>query len=66
MDAVVPSPEHILEREQAREQLVRAVLSLDEPFRTVVLLRYYEELSASEIARRLAVPSATVRTRLAR
>ncbi|MFO1076767.1 MAG: RNA polymerase sigma factor [Planctomycetota bacterium] len=62
----VPTPERILEREQARERLVHAVLRLDEPFRTAVLLRYYEDLPTPEIARRLGVPAATVRTRLAR
>ena len=61
-----PSAEQILEREHVRERLVRAVLRLDEPFRTTVLLRYYEDLPAAAIARRLGVPAATVRTRLAR
>ena len=66
LPVALPSPEHILEREQVRQQLVQAVLALAEPFRTVVLLRYYEGLSASEIAQQLAVPAATVRTRLLR
>ncbi len=61
-----PSAAQILEREQVRERLVRAVLRLDEPFRTAVLLRYYEDLPTAAIARRLGVPAATVRTRLAR
>lgn len=61
-----PCAEQILEREHVRERLVRAVLRLDEPFRTAVLLRYYEELTPTTIARRLGVPAATVRTRLAR
>lgn len=62
----LPDPAHILEREQVRERLVRAVLDLDEPFRSAVLLRYYEELPTNEIAAQLGVPAATVRTRLAR
>src|SRR5205823_1008819 len=37
---------------------------LAEPYRTAVLLRYYEELSAAEIARRTEVPAGTVRWRL--
>lgn len=32
----IPSPASILERELVRERLVRAVLQLDEPFRSVV------------------------------
>jgi len=62
----VPSAAHIFEREQVRERLVRAVMRLDEPFRSTVLLRYYEELPSPEIARRLGVADATVRTRLRR
>src|SRR5688572_6058054 len=53
-------------KEQVRQQLLAAVMRLDEPFRTAVLLRYYEELSPAQIARRLAIPAATVRTRVAR
>lgn len=40
------------------------VAELDEPIRTTVLLRYFEGLSAAEIARRQAVPAGTVRWRL--
>jgi RNA polymerase sigma-70 factor (ECF subfamily) len=56
----------VLARESLRQSVVRAVLALDEPFREAVLLRYYEGLMPGEIARRLGVPAATVRTRVAR
>lgn len=46
--------------------LVEAVNELDEPFRTTVLLRYFENLLPAEIARRQNVPEATVRSRLRR
>ena len=46
--------------------LVEATLALDEPFREVVLLRYFERLTPSAIAERLGVPAATVRSRLTR
>lgn len=39
---------------------------LEEPFRTVVLLRYFEGLSVTAIAARLGTARATVRTRLFR
>lgn len=61
-----PSPSEILEQEAARKQVVDAVLALDEPYRSTLLLRYYEELEPIEIARRLAIPPGTVRTRLRR
>ena len=46
--------------------LAKTVLALVEPYRTTVLLRYFEGLSSAEIARRTGVPSATVRWRLMR
>lgn len=56
----------IIAKEQASRRLFAAVLRLPEPFRAAVLLRYYEGLSAAEIATRIDVPAATVRTRVAR
>jgi len=58
--------------EQARERLalqqsvVAAVLELREPYRSVVLLRWFEDLPAGEIARRRGVPAGTVRAQLTR
>ena len=43
-----------------------AVLGLEEPYQTAVILRYYEDLSPREIARRLGVPVATVDSQLHR
>src|SRR5262245_5656709 len=62
----VPSAAQILEHRASCERLVHVVLSLAEPYRTAVLLRYYESLSPPELARRLGVPLETVRTRLKR
>ena len=42
------------------------MLALDEPYRTVILMRYYEDLTPSQIAEHLGLPAATVRTRLRR
>ncbi|HEY5947648.1 MAG TPA: sigma-70 family RNA polymerase sigma factor, partial [Kofleriaceae bacterium] len=68
--AVVPepaqSPDELLERIEMQQQVVRRVLALDEPFRSTLLLRYYEGCSAAEIARRQDVPAGTVRWRLKR
>ncbi|HEX5051987.1 MAG TPA: sigma-70 family RNA polymerase sigma factor [Planctomycetota bacterium] len=61
-----PSPEQVLAREEVRTRVVHAVLRLDEPFRTAVLLRYYDGLSAAQVARKVGLPAATVRTRLLR
>lgn len=55
-----------LERLELQRDVIDAVLSLSEALREVVLMRYFEELSSAEIARRLDLPAATVRTRLKR
>lgn len=55
----------VVERAEAQRFLVEAVLALDEPLRSTVLLRFFDELSSAEIAHRLALPESTVRSRLA-
>jgi RNA polymerase sigma-70 factor (ECF subfamily) len=49
-----------------REDLIRAIEGLPEPFRMVVLLADVEGFSYSEIGESLAVPVGTIRSRLAR
>jgi RNA polymerase sigma-70 factor (ECF subfamily) len=62
----LPSASDIVERAEIGRHLVECVLALDEPYRSTVLSRYFDELSAEEIARRDGVSSSTVRTRLGR
>lgn len=50
----------------AGDGVVAAVDALPEPFRQVVVLRYWEKLSTAQIALRLNVPAGTVRSRLTR
>jgi RNA polymerase sigma factor (sigma-70 family) len=61
-----PSPEELVARVEMQQQVARRVLDLDEPFRSTLLLRYFEGCSAAEIARRQKVPAGTVRWRLKR
>ncbi len=61
-----PTPAEILDREALRQRVVRAVLSLPDKYREVLLLRYYEELPPRVIATRLSIPVETVRTRAKR
>ena len=56
----------LVERAELQRAVMEAVLQLEEPFRSTVLLRYFEERSPEEVARRLGVPVATVGTRLHR
>jgi RNA polymerase sigma-70 factor (ECF subfamily) len=51
---------------EIQELVIGAVRSLAEPYRTTLWLRYYEDLSRKDIARRQGVPERTVQTRLAR
>jgi RNA polymerase sigma factor (sigma-70 family) len=58
------TPESLLERAELLRVVGQLVGDLDEPERSTVLLRYYEGLSAAEIAARQNVPAGTVRWRL--
>ncbi|HYF48466.1 MAG TPA: sigma-70 family RNA polymerase sigma factor [Planctomycetota bacterium] len=53
-------------QQRVRDQILKAVDSLPEPYRDVVVLRYLEKLSTDEVAIRLGVPSGTVRGQLTR
>ncbi|HEU4420768.1 MAG TPA: sigma-70 family RNA polymerase sigma factor [Planctomycetota bacterium] len=56
----------LLQRAEAQQQLVAAVLQLEEPYRATVLLRFFEGLPPRRIASRQGVPVATVHSRLQR
>ena len=60
----VPSPEALVARVEMQQKVARIVLDLAEPLRSTLLLRYFEGLTAAEIARAQQVPAATVRGRL--
>lgn len=62
----LPSAHDVVERASVSRELVEQVLALEEPYRTAILLRYFDEKEPSEIGRELGVPAATVRTRVAR
>jgi RNA polymerase sigma factor (sigma-70 family) len=53
-------------RMEIARRLVDAVASLDDPYRTVVVFRFFDGMTSAEIALRLGCPAATVRTRLRR
>lgn len=62
----VLAPDEFLARAEQRRQVVAAVATLREPYRTAILLRYLEGLTPRAIAARLGVPRETVATRLKR
>jgi RNA polymerase sigma-70 factor (ECF subfamily) len=57
------SPEHAVARGQIRQIVEEAIERLPAPFRTVFVLRQIEELEVGEVAERLGIPAATVKTR---
>jgi len=64
--AVPEAPDAFAERLEAEQRLTQALAGLAEPFRSTLMLRYYEDLEPNEIAARLRIPGGTVRWRLMR
>jgi len=62
----LPSVDEMLEREETRIKVARAVASLEEPYRSTILYRYFEGLPPREIATRLGVSVSAVNERLRR
>jgi RNA polymerase sigma factor (sigma-70 family) len=58
------TPEQMIERVEMEREVAAALLDVAEPYRSTLLWRYYEDLSAAEIARRCGVPAGTVRWRI--
>ncbi|MCU1282171.1 MAG: hypothetical protein JWM53_5717, partial [bacterium] len=58
------TPDQVVERVEVERRVVAALMEIDEPYRSALLLRYYEGLEPSDIARRLGIPASTVRWRL--
>ncbi|MBA2540032.1 MAG: sigma-70 family RNA polymerase sigma factor [Deltaproteobacteria bacterium] len=60
----VPTPAQLVERVQMNQQVAKIVLELPEPLRATLLLRFFEGMTAADIARAQGVPPATVRGRI--
>jgi RNA polymerase sigma factor (sigma-70 family) len=63
-ELTVEAADTLYDRVALERRLAARVMALDEHERRVVLLRYYQGLSSSAIARELGVPAGTVRWRL--
>lgn len=61
-----PNPEEALIRRQRDEALKHVVAQLKDPYRQMIEMRYYEDLSYEEIAERMQLPMGTVKVRLMR
>ncbi len=60
------SAAEVAERVELQRRVAAAVHTLEEPYRSAVVHRYYDDRTPTEIARRLEVPVRTVETRLRR
>ncbi|MCY2959837.1 MAG: RNA polymerase sigma factor [Planctomycetota bacterium] len=61
-----PDTAELLGRVETQRRMADHLLALDEPYRTTLLLRYFEDLAPSEIAARTGAEVATVKSRLHR
>ena len=62
----VPATDEVVARAALQQDVVQEVMALDEPYRTAVLLRYFDDLSCREISARVGAPLETVRSRVKR
>ena len=60
------SPEEVLLKNETYDIIVRAIRMLDEKYRDVLILKYWEGLREREISFLLGVPEKTVDTRIRR
>ena len=65
-ERVLSSPQDAMERVELRRQVLEAVLALNEPYRSTLVFRFFEEMSLKEIAGCADVPVSTAKTRLSR
>ncbi|MFC1693914.1 RNA polymerase sigma factor [Candidatus Latescibacterota bacterium] len=55
---------HVLEERETREQIWKAVFSLKDEFREIIILKHFHDMSYREIAGILDLPEGTVMSRL--
>ena len=63
-EGTVASPEQLVADLQIHREVAEIVSGLEQPYQQAVVLRYYQGLTAAEVARKLGVPAGTVRWRL--
>jgi len=62
----IEDPAEAVERAELRHLVVNAVLALDEPYRSSLILRFFEEMDVDAIGRMMGSGDDTVRTRIRR
>jgi RNA polymerase sigma factor (sigma-70 family) len=64
VEGEAPPADRLLEKAELLRRIVVLVGELEEPYRATLLLRYFENQSAAEIARQAGIPAGTVRWRI--
>jgi RNA polymerase sigma-70 factor (ECF subfamily) len=62
----VPGTQEVVERAETHRNVVLAVLALEEPYRSTLLMRFFEQLSYDDIAAKTGVTRAAVNSRVTR
>ena len=62
----IESTTDVIERVAIQRQVIDSVMELEEPYRRTILMRFFDDLSPGEIAKRTGAPVSTVTTRPAR
>lgn len=65
-EEALPGAGDVAARAEAHREVVEAVMRLREPYRSVVLLRFFENLPPRVISERLSIPNVQVRSHLKR
>jgi len=65
-DDLAPAAQEVVERAETHRNVVLAVLALEEPYRSTLLMRFFEQLSYDQIAARTGVTRAAVNSRVTR
>ena len=60
------NPEQVFEKKDLRNSVQKAISSLSEEHRTVIVLHHIESMDVQDIAKQLGIPVGTVKSRLAR
>jgi RNA polymerase sigma-70 factor (ECF subfamily) len=63
---LAPETLAVVEKAETHRNVVLAVLALEEPYRSTLLMRFFEQLSYDEIARRTGLTRAAVNSRVTR
>ncbi|MGB9680318.1 MAG: RNA polymerase sigma factor [Minisyncoccia bacterium] len=58
--------EEIYQEKELKKFLINSLYTLDPHYRTIIILKYYQELSIKEIAKIMKLPEGTVKSRLHR